>query len=61
MSASWKRTILLILLGIAFIPFPATAGMKVGIFIPTNSDFQSAPAFSLDGKFSVTENLKLGF
>lgn len=58
------RTAGFLLVAISLIIFEAPdayAGAKLGVFIPTNSDFSSSFAIGLDGRFNVSKQFKLGF
>jgi len=61
MDTACRRTLFLMLAGLFFLPSVASAGMKMGVFIPSNREFRAAPAFGLDGRWRVTDKLKLGF
>ena len=61
MKTLGRLALVLLAAGLAITPPEVNAGMKVGVFIPSNKEFRAAPAFGLDGRWSVGKKLKLGF
>jgi hypothetical protein len=49
------------LFAVLLLAAPSNAGIKLGFYIPQNSDYDPSFTVALDGRFRVTDQLRLGF